>query len=104
MNRRLSESEINNIKTRAEATVLPHLDDCTTIVDLCDQLLEEGPIETKFTEEEKQAIKLSADLWNAFISLPEQHPSDKIDFCNSIHTIQRILGWRPMMRKGTLDV
>ena len=104
MNRRLSESEINNVKTTAAITVQPHLDDCTTIVDLCDQLLEEGPIETKFTDEEKKVILLTRDLWNAFIDLPIQHPNDRDDFRGAIHSIQRILGWRPMMRKGTLNV
>lgn len=77
---------------------------CLIIVNLCDQLMADPDRTRSFTLEEKKAIALSADLWNAFIALPEQHPSDKVDFCNAIHTIQRILGWRPMMRKGTLDV
>lgn len=65
---------------------------------------EEALVTVGFTEEERNVLRLSAKLWNAFHQLPEQHPSDTLDFCNALHAIQRIVGWRPMMRKGTLDV
>lgn len=104
MNKRFSEGELKSIRHSAfiNDRIEPVM--ATHVMNLVDQLLEEGPIENKFTEEEKKAIELSGELWNAFVALPVQHPSDQMDFCNAIHTIQRILGWRPMMRKGHLDV
>lgn len=66
-----------------------------------DQSSTMGPL--WFTEDETKAIKLSADLWNAFIELPRQHPSDTADFLVAIHAIQRILGYRPMSRNGYLQ-
>lgn len=58
----------------------------------------------QLTEQEKIVLQLSADLWNAYVALPEQHPSDRIDFCDAIHTIQRIIGWRPLTRSGQFDL
>lgn len=104
MNKRYGESELKQIQHNAFVFERSSPAMARDVTDLADQLMQEGPIENKFTEEEKKAIQLSADLWNAFRALPEQHHSDKQDFCDAIHTIQRILGWRPMMRKGTLDV
>lgn len=104
MNKRYSEGDLNRI--RSHAFVFDRYDPIMSnyVMDLVDQLLQEGPVENKLTEEEKKVVALSADLWNAFIALPVQHPSDQQDFCNAIHTIQRIIGARPMMRKGQLDI
>lgn len=104
MNKRFSEGELKSIRQsafindRIEPVMAKH------VMNLVDQLLEEGPVANKFTEDEEKAINLSVELWNAFVALPVQHPVDQQDFCDAIHTIQRILGWRPMMRKGHLDV
>ena len=57
-----------------------------------------------FTEPELIALQLTVELWYAFKALPQQHPSDLPDFLNAIHTIQRILGWRPLTRSGHLDL
>lgn len=103
MNKRYSTGDIARIRQQAFVFERTDPEMARNVTDLCDQLTEEGPVENKFTEEEKKTIQLSADLWNSFVALPEQHPSDRVDFCNAIHTIQRILGWRPMMRKGHLD-
>ena len=104
MNRRYSEGDLNMISQQAFVLDRNAPELAKHVIDLCDQLMQEGSIENKFTEEEKKAISLSADLWDAFIALPEQHPDDTKDFRDAIHTIQRIPGWRPMMRKGMLDV
>lgn len=49
-------------------------------------------------DEEKAALELTADLWNAFCSLSPEHPSDKGDIAFHIHAIQNILMARPTWR------
>lgn len=43
------------------------------------------------TEQEKKILEASANVWNEFMLLPEQHPDDIRDFRFHIHAIQNIL-------------
>ena len=40
------------------------------------------------TEAEKRLLQMTADLWNAFLDLPDRHPSDAEETQRDIHNIQ----------------
>lgn len=43
------------------------------------------------TEQEKEIIKATADLWNSFIKLPVIHPDDNNDFRFHLHALQNMI-------------
>ena len=51
------------------------------------------------TREEELVMELLAGVWNKFCSLPELHPCDKVEFMRSIHSAQRIIMARPVLRE-----
>lgn len=53
------------------------------------------------TEEEQKLIGLTADLWNAYNELPEQHPCDKEEFCHALHICQHLIMIRSVRRMDT---
>lgn len=53
------------------------------------------------TEAEEELLRLTAELWNKFILLPQQHPMDKEEFCHKIHDLQRFILSRPVERHLT---
>ena len=49
--------------------------------------------------EERKVLNGLADCWNDYCKLPVQHPDDARDFCNAIHTCQRIIMAREAVRR-----
>lgn len=58
------------------------------------------------SEQESRVMSLSASLWNAYLPLAEQDkrdgvvPDDVNDFRQAIHTIQRLIAYRPWLRQN----
>lgn len=50
------------------------------------------------TEEERQAIALLCQAWNAYIKLPVQHPMHDTEMAGYIHSAQRLIMSRPTAR------
>lgn len=50
------------------------------------------------TSAEKQVLHLSADLWNAFVKLPKEHPSDVPEFQAALHELQALIALRVARR------
>lgn len=50
------------------------------------------------TGEEMAVVERLGEAWNAFLALPAQHSSDRLDFLKAIHDAQRIIMARPAMR------
>lgn len=53
---------------------------------------------SELTPEEGRVIKLLADAWNAFVALPAEHSSERVDFASIIHQGQRMIMARPTRR------
>lgn len=51
------------------------------------------------TPEERRVLDILADAWNAFITLPLEHESERVDFMNAIHDAQYIVMARPAQRE-----
>lgn len=51
------------------------------------------------TQTETEILNGSVEIWNEFVGLESQHPSDLTDFMDAIHTIQRIIGMRVLRRE-----
>ena len=51
------------------------------------------------TPQERDLLDLSADLYNGFAALPEEHPSDAQEFVHHMHALQRIIMARPAHRE-----
>lgn len=47
---------------------------------------------------ELEVLNSLAEAWNKFISLPEIHSDDKLEFRTAIHTAQNIILARPTLR------
>lgn len=43
------------------------------------------------TEEEKRALALTGELWNAMLALPDKHPHESEEHMRDIHNIQNRL-------------
>lgn len=43
------------------------------------------------TDDEKEIIDQLAKVWNLFISLPVEHPSDLVEFQTAIHSAQLLV-------------
>lgn len=50
------------------------------------------------TDEESKLIELTAELWNGYSRLQEQHPSDKEEFCRALHICQHLIMIRAVRR------
>jgi hypothetical protein len=50
------------------------------------------------TPEELEVSKSIVAAWNGFINLKQSHPSDKQEFHQAIHTLQKTLGMRVLRR------
>ncbi len=50
------------------------------------------------TVQETAIVENLGRAWNAFLALPAQHSSDRMDFLKAIHDAQRIIMARPAMR------
>ncbi len=50
------------------------------------------------TADEKRVLSLTADLWNSFLLLPKQHPSDASEFQLAIHQLQALIALRVARR------
>lgn len=50
------------------------------------------------TEDEDRVISLLADVWNAYVLLPREHPMESAEFCTAVHACQSIVGSRPTWR------
>ncbi len=45
----------------------------------------------KFTQEEKEILELTAELWNKFLQLPIYHLMEQSEMKYKIHDIQRMI-------------
>lgn len=43
------------------------------------------------TEQEKKILDMTGEVWNAFLTLPVEHPSDRDEFMRNIHALQNII-------------
>lgn len=43
------------------------------------------------TNEEKEILKITADLWNKLNALPDKHPCDGEENCRDLHNLQNRL-------------
>lgn len=50
------------------------------------------------TTAEREVLRLSADLWNAFVKLPKEHPSDIPEFQAALHELQALIALRVARR------
>jgi hypothetical protein len=50
------------------------------------------------TEQEKLVLKLTADLWNEYMKLPETHISERSELQLFIHQIQHLIAVRVARR------
>ena len=50
--------------------------------------------EHKHTENELQVLRALSVAWDAFLTLPVQHPDDRDDFRRSIHASQDLIAIR----------
>ena len=51
------------------------------------------------TDKEIELVEILANFWNEYIKLPYQHPCDKQEMCQAIHTAQHLIMIREMRRK-----
>lgn len=58
------------------------------------------------TETEVQLVEALGEIWNTFLTLPVEHPSDTKDFMDGIHVLQRLIlcrSGRRMMKAMVKD-
>jgi hypothetical protein len=51
------------------------------------------------TKDEHKVMCHLVETWNAFLELPEMHPSHRQEFMQAIHAAQRIVLARPALRE-----
>ncbi|WP_333882872.1 hypothetical protein [Sphingobium yanoikuyae] len=51
------------------------------------------------TDAEEALMRLTVDLWNGFLSLPNEHGSDRPEFLATVHDLQRHILSRPARRE-----
>lgn len=44
--------------------------------------------------EERELLKMTAELWNKFVSLEKFHPDENNDFADGIHNLQKMISYR----------
>lgn len=52
----------------------------------------------KLTQEEKEILRLTEEVWNRFLELPIHHPMEMNEMAIKIHDIQRMIISRPGFR------
>ncbi len=52
-----------------------------------------------FTDEEKIVMELITYTHNEYVKLPITHPSDRQDWVDAIHVLQRLMGQRILRRE-----
>lgn len=52
----------------------------------------------EITEQEEKTINLLGSVWAEFLKLPEEHVSDRPEFCHGIHVLQNLVASRPFWR------
>lgn len=52
----------------------------------------------KLTQEEKEILMLTEEIWNRFLALPINHPMEMDEMAIKIHDIQRMIISRPGFR------
>lgn len=52
------------------------------------------------TPKERLVLDALVEAWNHFTKLPEEYLADSSDFCDAIHTTQRIILARITLRTG----
>ena len=52
------------------------------------------------TKEETEVLKMSADLWNAYLNLPVQHLDDTDEFRRFMHSLQHLVMIREARRNN----
>lgn len=52
----------------------------------------------KLTQEEKEILMLTEEIWNRFLALPINHPMEANEMAMKIHDIQRMIIFRPGFR------
>lgn len=52
----------------------------------------------ELTPEEQQLLEVLGDAWNKFAALPQEHPSESIEFAQAIHRCQDMVAARPVWR------
>ena len=50
------------------------------------------------TKEEDEVAQMLGDVWNRYLTLPKEHPSENEEFCRAIHACQSIVLSRPAIR------
>ncbi|HLA18815.1 MAG TPA: hypothetical protein VJ253_05775 [Dehalococcoidia bacterium] len=48
--------------------------------------------------EEQEILELLGEAWNKFAALPQEHPSEGIEFAQAIHRCQDMMAARPVWR------
>lgn len=56
-----------------------------------------------FTPEEAEISRLIAEAHNLFCKLESQHPDEGREWCDAIHNLQNVLGWRVLRREFPFD-
>ena len=44
--------------------------------------------------DERELLKMTAELWNKFVSLEKFHPDENNDFADGIHNLQKMISYR----------
>lgn len=52
------------------------------------------------TEEEKEILKHTNDIWNTFMDMKQTHPDDQRNLLDAVHNIQYIIGMRLARREA----
>lgn len=47
--------------------------------------------QASITAKESQIVDDLADIWNKFLELPKEHPSEHQDFADGVHVLQRLV-------------
>lgn len=51
------------------------------------------------TDEEIALLDLTADVWNLFVTLPQDHPDEPEEFKTKLHDLQHMILARPARRE-----
>lgn len=52
------------------------------------------------TGQEEKLIEILTDFWNKYLQLPQQHPCDQQEMCDSIHRAQHLIMIRETRRNN----
>lgn len=57
------------------------------------------PVNYNLTNEEEEIVNLIGEVWNKFLKLPKEHPSEQFEFRHDIHHLQHRIMARPIRRQ-----